>query len=93
MKYLIKLTKEAESNLEGIFFFIAQNSKSIAHRYLDQLKAQIKRLETEPQLGEPYTRERRRLLHTSHYIYYRINEKMKVIQVITIRHTAKKLLK
>jgi len=93
MKYSIKMTKEAESNLEAIFFFIAQSNKSIAHRYLDELKARIKQLEKEPQLGEVYTKERRRLLHISHYIYYKINQKMQTIQIITIRHTSKKQLK
>lgn len=88
MKY--KLSREALRDLEGIWrYTVGTWSREQADRYYDLLVDEIEYVAENPRSGKDYGHVRKGYLRTtvkSHYIFYKINLKENIIEVIRILH-------
>lgn len=91
MGWKIIFARQALEELEQIVQFIAQDDPQSAIRFGDYLVDRAEFLLNFPELGTPY-RERanvRRLLCKSYYIYYRVDRKEQVIEIMDYWHSAR----
>ncbi len=88
MKY--KISKEALKDLENIWIYTFENwSVEQADRYYGLLMDEIEYISENPQSGKDYGHIREGYFRTrvkSHLIFYRVNLKTNVIEVIRILH-------
>ena len=87
---IYKLSVEAEFDLQKIWLYTFENwSYEQANRYIDLILDEIEYLTVKPKTGTDYNHLRKgyfRLKIKSHYVFYKINEKKKIIEVIRILH-------
>lgn len=83
MKY--KITKEASSDLEEIWFYTFQNwSLEQADRYINLIIDEIEYLTEKPNSGNDYSCVKKDYWCSkvkSHLVFYKINNKEKIIEV------------
>jgi len=88
MKYT--LSNEAENDLENIWFYTFQTwSINQADEYLNQIVSQIQYIASHPKSGKDYSKIRKGYFRSkikSHYIFYKIDQRNKVVKVIRILH-------
>jgi len=88
MKY--KISKEALKDLEKIWIYTIENwSIEQADRYYGLIINEIEYISENPQSGKDYGHIRDGYFRTrvkSHFIFYRVNLKANVIEVIRILH-------
>ncbi|HLS31674.1 MAG TPA: type II toxin-antitoxin system RelE/ParE family toxin [Flavobacteriaceae bacterium] len=88
MKYI--LSNAAESDLESIWLYTFQNwSVKQADEYLNLVFSQIKVISKNPTVGKDYSKIRKgyfRFKIGSHYIFYKINQKNKIVEIIRVLH-------
>jgi plasmid stabilization system protein ParE len=96
MAYAVEISLRAERDLEQIYEYIRAADSDAAQRWYQGLKKQILRLEEHPNRGA-ITPERKTLRHLlygrGHGIYrviYRVIERQRVVQVLHVRHGARK---
>lgn len=100
MAYLVNITVRAERDLALLYEEIEADSSSMARKWYQGLKRAILDLEDQPYIW-PATREARQLRHIlygrrPHSVYrviYRVQEKRKTVEVLHIRHGARRPLK
>ena len=92
MGWNIIFAPQALEELEQIVRFIAQDDAGAAIRFGDYLVNRAESLVNFPDLGTPYRRRAnvRRLLCKSYYIYYRIQRKEQVIEIMDYWHSARR---
>lgn len=88
MKFI--LSNEAENDLENIWFYTFQTwSINQADEYLNRIVSQIQYIASNPKSGKDYSKIRKGYFRSkikSHYIFYKIDERNKVVKVIRILH-------
>jgi toxin ParE1/3/4 len=88
MNYLI--SKEASKDLEKIWLYTFETwSQEQADRYFRLIMDEIDNIAKDPKVGKDQSGLREGYLSSkvkSHIIFYRMNEKKKVIEVIRILH-------
>jgi plasmid stabilization system protein ParE len=95
MGWKIIFAPQALEELEQIVHFIAQDDSEAAIRFGDYLANRAESLANFPDLGTPYRRRAnvRRLLCRSYYIYYRIQRREQVIEIMDYWHSARRDLR
>ncbi|MFV0591404.1 MAG: type II toxin-antitoxin system RelE/ParE family toxin [Draconibacterium sp.] len=88
MKYKISL--EAKLDIENIWVYTFENwSPEQADRYFNQIMDEIEYLVINPESGKNYSRVRKGYFRSqvkSHFIFYKINRKIKEVEIIRILH-------
>lgn len=88
MKYI--LSNEAENDLENIWLYTFQTwSVNQADDYLNLIVEQIQQIANNPNSGMDYGKIRKGYFRSkikSHYIFYKIDKRNKVVKVIRILH-------
>ncbi len=87
---IYKISKEAENDLKEIWFYTIENwSTQQAERYLNLIFDEIDYLCTNPNSGVDFGEIRKgywRSKVKSHLIFYKINTKQNVLEVIRVLH-------
>lgn len=88
MKY--KISKEALSDLENIWLYTFETwSSEQADRYYNLIIDEIEFISRSPNSGKDYSNIRKGYLRTqvkSHFIFYKINPKENLVEIIRILH-------
>ncbi len=88
MKYIISV--EATKDLEKIWLYTFENwSQEQADRYFNLMIDEIENISNDPSSGKDYTDIRQGYFRSrvkTHFIFYKINKKMKVVEIIRILH-------
>jgi len=94
-KYQVRLTREAQNDLEKIYYYIADDSINTAKHFILQLEEKVYALETFPN-PNPFIPENeyfgtnyRHLIYKTYRVVYRIAEKS--VYILRIFHGAKLL--
>ncbi len=87
---IYKLSREAENDLQTIWIYTFENwSNAQANHYLDLIFDEIEYLCANPNSGTDYSHLRAgyfRLKIKSHYVFYKINVKKDLIEVMRVLH-------
>jgi len=99
MAYLVNVTARAERDLEHLYGEIDAAGSRAAREWYKGLKEQILSLEVRPNRCS-VTPEKKTLRHLlygrRHHVYrviYRVRERQKVVEVLHVRHGARKKLR
>ncbi len=88
MKYLI--SQKAGQDLENIWLYTFENwSADQADRYFNLIIDEIEYISTKPDSGYDFSHVRKGYLRSrikSHFIFYRMNKKNNLIEIIRILH-------
>jgi toxin ParE1/3/4 len=88
MKYVISV--EASKDLENIWLYTFENwSQEQADRYFNLIIDEIESISNAPSFGKDYSDIREGYLRSrvkSHFIFYKVNMKKKVVEIIRILH-------
>lgn len=88
MKYIISV--EASKDLENIWLYTFENwSQEQADRYFNLIMDEIENISNDPSSGIDYSDIREGYFRSrvnSHYIFYKVNLKKKVVEIIRILH-------
>jgi toxin ParE1/3/4 len=88
MKFLI--SRLANQDLENIWLYTFENwSAEQADRYFNLIMDEIDYISNKPDSGIDYSQVRKGYLRSrikSHFIFYRINKKKKLVEIIRILH-------
>jgi toxin ParE1/3/4 len=95
-RYHVIITPQALADLEDLHQFISKDSEQNAAGFVAKLIDAIDGLQALPQRYRVYTGRRktsdplRRMPVSPYLIYYRVREEQKAVDVITIRHGARR---
>jgi len=89
--YKIRYSNQSQIDLEDAIAYIAKQSITNALNYLQNYEEKIELLRSTPYIGvecktKLIKRECRVLIHESHIVIYKINEKIEEIFIIRIYH-------
>ena len=88
MKYVISV--EASKDLEYIWLYTFENwSQEQADRYFNLIIDEIENIANDPTCGKDYSGIRKGYFRTrikSHFVFYKVNWKKKVVEIIRILH-------
>ncbi|WP_268225550.1 type II toxin-antitoxin system RelE/ParE family toxin [Sinomicrobium oceani] len=88
MKY--RISQEANRDIENIWLYTFENwSLEQADRYFNLVMDEIEYLAEHPESGKDYDQIRKGYFRSrikSHFIFYKINEKKKEVEIIRILH-------
>lgn len=88
MKY--KISNEAQNDLENIWLYTFNTwSKEQADRYYNLILDEIEFIADNPNSGKDYSHVRKGYLRSrvkSHFIFYKINSKENLVEIIRILH-------
>ena len=88
MKYIISV--EASNDLENIWLYTFENwSQQQADRYFNLIIDEIENISNDPTSGKDYSDIREGYFYSrvkSHFIFYKVNLKKKVVEIIRILH-------
>ena len=92
MDYRLVYTQKALANLAEIIGHIAEDDAQAASRFGNSLVSHVELLARFPRMGGLIRRRTvvRKLLHSPFLIYYRVREAKHEIEVLHIRHSARK---
>jgi len=99
MGYRVSIGPRAERDLEDLYLSVDAQDSPLAYRWYEGLKRAILSLQDRPN-RTPRTPENKRIRHllygTKRHIYrviYRVNEKRQRVEVLHIRHGARRAFK
>lgn len=85
-----KISQEANRDIEKIWLYTFENwSLEQADRYFNLIMDEIEYLTKNPKSGKDYSNVRRGYFRSkikSHFIFYKINQEERVIEIIRILH-------
>lgn len=88
MRY--KISIEAQNDLENIWLYTFENwATEQANRYYNLILDEIEYIAENPQTGKDYSHVRENYFRSkvkSHYIFYKINKKENLVEIIRILH-------
>jgi plasmid stabilization system protein ParE len=89
--YQIVLSPASIASLEAITAWIAKDNPSIAERIGNELLDRIAVLKPFPKAGSVYAANKswRKLVSRPYVIIYRVNTKLRTIEVLAFRHSAR----
>jgi len=90
--YTLRYTKKALNDLDEIIGRIARDDEEAASRFGGSLLDHIELLARFPRMGALIRKRRnvRKLVHSPILIYYRIHEKKQSVEVVHLRHGARR---
>lgn len=87
---MYKISNEAQHDIEKIWLYTFENwSIEQADRYYNLILDEIEYLAENPQVGKDYSHVRKDYLRSkvkSHFIFYKLNKKEKLIEIIRVLH-------
>ena len=86
----IRLRSEAELEIEEAFEYYLRESPRIADRFLKQISASFKKIQKNPLLYPPYTKNTRRRILGSFPFSVIYQEKEEVILIVAIAHAKRR---
>lgn len=86
----IRLRPEAEVEIEEAFEFYRRESPRIAERFLNEIDTSFQRIQGQPQLYPPYTKNTRRRVLGSFPFSVIFQEKEEIILIIAIAHAKRR---
>ena len=91
MDYQVILSPASIASLEEITGHIAQDDSAIAERIGNELLDRIAILQKFPRAGSVYTANKswRKLVSRPYVIIYRVKPKIRVVEVLAFRHSAR----
>ena len=93
MAFEIIWTETASSDLESIVAHLAEKSPDAAEKTANSIVNHVEVLRTFPQIGPRYakdpSRRVREVLCGKYRIFYRLNEQLKVVEILTVWHGAR----
>lgn len=92
MDFLVLFTERALSDLADIVSHIAKDNPDAAHRFGNSLLDHIDLLGRFPRMGSAIRKRARvrKLLHSPVSVYYQIREDKRVVEVLHLRHAARR---
>lgn len=92
MDYRLVYTQKALNDLSEIIGHIAEDDVQVASRFGDSLVAHVELLARFPRMGGVIRKRPavRKLLHSPFLIYYQVREAKREIEVLHVRHGARK---
>ena len=92
MDYTLRYTKKALNDLDEIIGRIAEDDDEAASRFGGSLLDHVELLARFPRMGAVIRKRRniRKLVHSPILIYYRINEQKHSVEIIHLRHGARR---
>ncbi len=88
MKYIV--SHLASQDIENIWLYTFENwSKEQADRYFNLIIDEIEYISINPDSGDDYSQVRKGYFRSrikSHFIFYRINKKKKIVEIIRVLH-------
>jgi plasmid stabilization system protein ParE len=89
--YSLVYTQKALKELAEIIGYIAEDDASAASQFGESLLDHIEVLRSFPRMGESVLRQPQfcRLLHSPVFVYYRICENSRCVEVLHLRHAAR----
>ena len=92
MDYTLRYTKKALNDLDEIIGRIAEDDAEAASLFGGSLLDHIELLARFPRMGASIRKRRnvRKLVHSPILIYYRINEHRHLVEIIHLRHGARR---
>ena len=92
--YQIRLSPLAQTDYDTIFEYIADFDVTVAEDFMNSIMEKIETLEHSPLVGKvDVANNCRRLVKRPYLIYYRVLESSKTVEIIHIRHGARKTLR
>lgn len=91
MAFKILYTEDALTDLEAILDYIRADNPAAAARFGNALLNHAEMLANFPHIGSPVSQRAgvRKILHTPVRIYYRVDEKRRVVEVLHFWHGAR----
>jgi plasmid stabilization system protein ParE len=93
MDFEITWTEAASADLESIVDNLAQSSPDRAEKTANAILNHVEVLRTFPRIGPRYAKDPRRqvreVLCGKYRIFYRLNEPMKLVEILTVWHGAR----
>jgi toxin ParE1/3/4 len=85
-------SQRALNDLEEIVGYIAEDDASAAELFGDSLLDHLELLERFPRIGPPTRKkaEVRKLMHSPIVVYYQIHEARRLVEILHLRHGARK---
>jgi len=87
---MYKISNEAQNDLENIWLYTFENwSTEQADRYYNLILDEIEYLAENREVGKDYSHVRKDYLRSkvkSHFIFYKINKKENLIEIIRVLH-------
>lgn len=87
---IFKISNEAQHDLENIWLYTFETwSAEQANRYYNLILDEVEYLAGNPTSGKDYSHVRKGYLRSkvkSHFIFYKINKKENVVEIIRILH-------
>ncbi len=92
MDYRLRYTQKAISDLAEIIGYIAEEDAEAASRFGNSLLDHLELLARFPHMGNnvPKRTNVRKLFHSPLLAYYRVDERKRLIEVLHLRHAARK---
>jgi toxin ParE1/3/4 len=89
----ITWTETASDDLEAIVTYLAQTSPDAAEKTANAILEHVEVLRTFPRIGPRYAKDPRRqvreVLCGRYRIFYRLNEQLKLVEILTVWHGAR----
>jgi toxin ParE1/3/4 len=93
MDFEITWTEAASADLESIVDNLAQSNPGRAEKTANAILKHVEVLRTFPRIGPRYAKDPRRLVREvlcgKYRIFYRLNEPMKLVEILTVWHGAR----
>jgi plasmid stabilization system protein ParE len=88
--YAVIILEEAHEDLRDIVAYISSGNSSAAETLGHKLLDEAMSLESLPYRGSRVKKRRRllKLIHGQYLIYYRIQERKKVVEIVAFKHAA-----
>ena len=92
MDFRLLYSQRALNDLEEIVGYIAEDDASAAELFGDSLLDHLELLERFPRIGAPTRKkaEVRKLMHSPIVVYYQIHEARHLVEILHLRHGARK---
>lgn len=92
MDFRLLYSQRALNDLEEIVGYIAEDDASAAGLFGDSLLDHLELLERFPPIGTPTRKkaEVRKLMHSPIVVYYQIHEARRLVEILRLRHGARK---
>jgi len=89
--YKLSFSVKTQYELDDIYLYIAKDNPERALTFKQEIEHSILNLINFSHSGKEYKKKKcRYVLHTPYIIYYRVDEKNRIIKIAHIRHGARK---
>ena len=90
--FKIEYSARAKKDLRDLAYYIALDNKERALSFRKEIEQEIANLSGFPYLGKETDKGKRSIVKKPYIIYYVVNEETKTVEILHIRHGARKSL-